>query len=42
MAHRSYPSRERALRALLRRRPLTYEEGTYRLSTRPRVVSGGR
>ncbi len=43
MAHRPYPNRDRALRMLRRRRPLPVEAvGTYRLSTRPRVVSGGR
>ena len=42
MAHRPYPNRDRALRVLLRRRsPLTCEPGIYRMSTRPRVVSGG-
>jgi hypothetical protein len=42
MTYRLYPSRERALKVLLRRRPRpTYEPGTYRMSTRPRDVSGG-
>ena len=41
MAHRPYPNRDRALKMIRRRRPLLGEAvGTYRLSTRPRIVSG--
>lgn len=41
MAHRPYPNAARALKMLRRRRPLLGEPvGTYRLSTRRRIVSG--
>ncbi|MDX3509215.1 hypothetical protein PV755_09800 [Streptomyces caniscabiei] len=40
MAHRPYPNRDRALKMIRRRRPLLGEPvGTYRLSTRRRIVS---
>jgi hypothetical protein len=42
MAHRPYPNAARALKMLRRWRPLLGEPvGTYRMSTRLRIVSGG-
>jgi hypothetical protein len=42
MAHRPYPNLDRALKMLRRWRPLLGEAvGTYRLSTRRRIVSCG-